>query len=56
LIPVGGVGAQTMADYVAKGAAGFGLGSSLYKPDLEIAEIERRARALIDAWIRARGA
>jgi 2-dehydro-3-deoxyphosphogalactonate aldolase len=56
LIPVGGVGAQTMADYVAKGAAGFGLGSSLYKPDLEIVEIERRARALIDAWTRARGA
>ena len=55
LIPVGGVGAQTMAAYVARGAAGFGLGSSLYKPDLEIVEIERRARALIEAWTRARG-
>ena len=32
LLPVGGITPEAMADYVAAGAAGFGLGSALYKP------------------------
>jgi 2-dehydro-3-deoxyphosphogalactonate aldolase len=32
LVVVGGVTPESMADYVAAGASGFGLGSGLYKP------------------------
>jgi len=49
-LPVGGVGPGEIAAYRARGAAGFGLGSSLYKPDLTLGEIERRAAALAAAW------
>lgn len=50
LLPVGGVGVAEIAPYRARGAAGFGLGSSLYTPALTIGEIETRARALVAAW------
>mgnify|MGYP001766705339 CR=1 FL=1 len=50
LLPVGGVGPHNMAEYRAKGAAGFGLGSSLYKPGMSVAEIGRRAREAAAAW------
>jgi 2-dehydro-3-deoxyphosphogalactonate aldolase len=50
LIPVGGVSAATIPAYRAKGADGFGLGSSLFQPTLEIAEVARRARAAVAAW------
>ena len=32
LLPVGGIDSDNMADYWQAGAAGFGLGSALYKP------------------------
>jgi 2-dehydro-3-deoxyphosphogalactonate aldolase len=32
-----------MAGYVAAGAAGFGIGSSLYKPGVSAAELKERA-------------
>src|SRR5690349_13119881 len=32
ILPVGGITPQTMTPFVAAGAAGFGLGSALYKP------------------------
>jgi 2-dehydro-3-deoxyphosphogalactonate aldolase len=47
---VGGVGADNLAAYRAAGAAGAGVGSSLYAPGVAPAEIERRARALLAAW------
>jgi 2-dehydro-3-deoxyphosphogalactonate aldolase len=50
LYAVGGVGADNLATYRAAGAVGAGVGSSLYTPGLEPAEIERRARALLAAW------
>ena len=50
LYAVGGVGADNLAAYRAAGAVGAGVGSSLYTPGLEPAEIERRARALLAAW------
>jgi 2-dehydro-3-deoxyphosphogalactonate aldolase len=43
LVPVGGVTPDNMADYVAAGAAGFGIGSALYKPGTTVAELKRRA-------------
>jgi 2-dehydro-3-deoxyphosphogalactonate aldolase len=54
LLPVGGVTPETMAAYVAAGAAGFGIGSALYKPGIAAGEIAPRARAFVDAWRAAR--
>jgi 2-dehydro-3-deoxyphosphogalactonate aldolase len=48
--PVGGITPQNMAGYVAAGAAGFGTGSSLYKPGMSAQEIGRRAGAFVAAW------
>ena len=50
LLPVGGIAPETMAAYVAAGAAGFGIGSALYKPGLDAAEVGRRADAFVGAW------
>ncbi|UFU03194.1 2-dehydro-3-deoxy-6-phosphogalactonate aldolase [Ruania suaedae] len=50
LIPVGGVGAQQMAEWVQAGATGFGIGSSLFTPGVELGELRTRARALAHAW------
>ena len=50
LLPVGGITPERMAVYRKAGAAGFGIGSALYAPGLDAAEVARRARAFIDAW------
>lgn len=50
---VGGVGPDNFADWVKAGANGFGLGSSLYKPGLSVAEVARRAKATVTAWDRS---
>lgn len=50
LLPVGGIAPQSMADYVAAGAAGFGIGSALYKPGIDAGEISGRAHAFVVAW------
>lgn len=50
LLPVGGIAPETMAAYLAAGAAGFGIGSALYKPGLDKAEVAERARAFVSAW------
>jgi 2-dehydro-3-deoxyphosphogalactonate aldolase len=49
-LPVGGITPTTMAEYVAAGAAGFGLGSALYKPGFTAAEVATRAAAFAEAW------
>jgi 2-dehydro-3-deoxyphosphogalactonate aldolase len=46
LLPVGGVNMENMAEYVAAGAAGFGIGSALYKPGIAPPELGARARKL----------
>jgi len=43
VLPVGGITPEKMAAYRDAGAAGFGLGSALYKPGMDAAEIGRRA-------------
>lgn len=48
--PVGGVGLHNLAAFKAAGAAGAGIGSSLYSPGVALDELERRARALVQAW------
>jgi 2-dehydro-3-deoxyphosphogalactonate aldolase len=49
LLPVGGIAPETMAPWLAAGAAGFGLGSALYRPGLSANEVGDRARAFIAA-------
>ncbi|NAZ37524.1 2-dehydro-3-deoxy-6-phosphogalactonate aldolase [Rubellimicrobium sp. CFH 75288] len=53
--PVGGAGAENMAEWIAAGADGFGIGSALFRPGMEAAEVGRRAAALVAAWDAARG-
>ena len=50
ILPVGGVTATTMADYVKAGATGFGLGSALYKAGDSAERIGANARAFVLAW------
>lgn len=50
LLPVGGIGTHNLQAYRTAGANGFGIGSSLYAPGLDTAEVERRAREFMDAW------
>ena len=50
LIPVGGIGADNMAVWRAAGAAGFGLGSSLYRPGDDAATVRAKATAIVSAW------
>lgn len=52
---VGGVGPATFADWIAAGATGFGLGTSLYRPGFTVADIAARAREAVAAWDRATG-
>lgn len=49
-VPVGGITPQGMAAYVAAGAAGFGLGSALYKPGDSSAQVRANADAFVGAW------
>jgi 2-dehydro-3-deoxyphosphogalactonate aldolase len=50
ILPVGGIGPQSLAPYVAAGASGFGLGSALYKPGMGPTEVKQRAAAFATAW------
>lgn len=50
LIPVGGIGADNLAAWRAAGAAGFGLGSSLYKPGDDAATVRAKAAAIVSAY------
>ncbi len=50
VLPVGGIKPDTMKDYVAAGASGFGLGSALFTPAMSVEEIGRNARAFATAW------
>jgi 2-dehydro-3-deoxyphosphogalactonate aldolase len=50
VLPVGGVSPDNMAAWHAAGAAGFGLGSSLYSQGTTIEELGLRARRFVAAW------
>jgi len=47
---VGGVGEANIAAYKVAGAAGVGVGSSLYATGVALPELTRRARALVQRW------
>lgn len=54
LYAVGGVNPANMAEWLKAGAAGFGLGSDLFKPSYDDAEIAKRAKATVEAFRAAR--
>lgn len=49
ILPVGGIDAGNMAPWRAAGAAGFGIGSAIYKPGDTPAVVSAKARALLAA-------
>lgn len=50
VLPVGGIAPDTMAPWIAAGAAGFGIGSALYAPGRSLDDTTQRARAFAQAW------
>jgi 2-dehydro-3-deoxyphosphogalactonate aldolase len=50
MIPVGGIAADNLAGWRAAGAAGFGVGSSLYKPGDDAATVRTKATAIVSAF------
>ena len=50
IVPVGGIGADNMKGWRDAGAAGFGLGSSLYKPGDDAATVAKKAATIVAAW------
>ena len=52
LMPVGGIAPNNMAEWRAAGAAGFGIGSALYKPGKSATAVREDALGFITAWTR----
>jgi len=50
LLAVGGVDASNIADYLKAGVAGFGIGSSLYKPGMSAGKVGERAAEMVAAY------
>lgn len=50
VLAVGGIHAGNMGDYLAAGAAGFGIGGSLFKPGKPLDAIAADARAIVAAF------
>ena len=50
LLAVGGVDAGNIGAWLKAGIAGFGIGSSLYKPGMTAAEVGERAGAIVAAY------
>jgi 2-dehydro-3-deoxyphosphogalactonate aldolase len=49
IFPVGGIGSQDIAEWLASGADGFGFGGELFKPAYTLAELTKRAQDLFQA-------
>lgn len=50
VLPVGGIRPESMAAYRDAGAAGFGLGSALYRPGDRPEMVAAAAARFLDAW------
>jgi 2-dehydro-3-deoxyphosphogalactonate aldolase len=50
LWPVGGITPPAMAAWRHAGATGFGLGSALFQPGMELQSLRSRAVAFVEAW------
>jgi 2-dehydro-3-deoxyphosphogalactonate aldolase len=55
ILMVGGITPENMGDYLAAGANGFGLGSGLYSPGRDPADVAMRARAYVAALLAPQG-
>jgi 2-dehydro-3-deoxyphosphogalactonate aldolase len=49
VLPVGGIMPETMSRWISAGAQGFGIGSALYAPGLEVEEVARRGGGVAQA-------
>jgi 2-dehydro-3-deoxyphosphogalactonate aldolase len=49
VLPVGGIGASNLAEWHAAGAAGFGIGSAIYRPGDSPDTVAGKARRLVSA-------
>lgn len=56
VLAVGGINTGNMGEFLAAGAAGFGIGGSLFKPGKLLADIAADAREIVAAFKAARGA
>ena len=54
VFPVGGIDPDTMGPYLQAGAAGFGIGSSLYAPGRSVEDVRARGAALVQGFEAAR--
>jgi 2-dehydro-3-deoxyphosphogalactonate aldolase len=54
ILAVGGISAANMPDYLAAGAAGFGIGGALFMPGKPLDAIAADARAIVAAYKAAR--
>ena len=52
---VGGAGPENFAQWIAAGANGFGIGTALYKPGRNVADVAARARDMVAAFDAAMG-
>ena len=50
LLAVGGVDTGNVGDYLKAGIAGFGIGTSIYKPGISPDEVGKRAREMVTAY------
>ena len=50
LLAVGGVDASNLGDYLKVGVAGFGIGSSLYKPGMSAEDVGNKAAGIVAAY------
>jgi 2-dehydro-3-deoxyphosphogalactonate aldolase len=50
VIPVGGVTIEKIAEYKKAGAAGFGIGSAIYRPGSDAASVRKKARDFVEAF------
>ena len=54
VLPVGGIDPSNMAGWRAAGAAGFGVGSAIYRPGDGAATVAAKARGLVSALARGK--
>ncbi|MCH6470198.1 2-dehydro-3-deoxy-6-phosphogalactonate aldolase [Sinomonas terrae] len=50
ILPVGGISSSNLGEWVAAGAGGAGIGSTLYKPGRSAEDVGQRAAELMAAW------
>lgn len=55
IFAVGGITPENMGEWLAAGARGFGIGSSIYKPGMSVEAVHNAASTLVSAWNRAKG-